>query len=735
MSKKLKVSFYLLSTLLLISFVSSNTLSNDQDIDVNIRTEIIQDPRVQAMIKADPLNPTQVLKLIANLENEKNPPSVPIVSLDTIKRDVIDEVQTFWMVTDFYEVTYSQISATLLAIGDNSYIYVTSSIISSVGTANARTRAEEWRDEFENKIYPNNLLYFGDPDGYLGDIDGDHHITILLAPLSEDVAGYFDPKNEKSGGNSNTREMVYVDYDYNRYSVLAHEFQHLIHYNYDPDEYWWVDEGCAEYTAYLNGYALATNLTEFARDYFQHNPEDSLLYWNYYDHENSENVRSDYGGAYMFIFYYTEKYGTEALRNLVSETFGGPLGIENTLHDLGFSIDFNELYLNWATALNVDDPSFGGGLYSFENLDINIDYELISVFPNTKTDKLNRFYGMYVTKLVSPGDFMLLEITPPGSYSLAISVAVHDINGWHVTQKILDTDINILMNGTLVDTVFVITSIVTSTTPSIPLSGTDQFGLGYTDNLDYTYIPGKPLTITTGTLNYQSNSWDFSLYDIYIEDENSTEVTDASGISVYAKFEKSGSSLNTESLEMSYDSSIKWNINENLQYFFEGDYEISIVASGSSQYGELALSSINIAHILTVEEPTVSLYNDTALYVFTNSSYTQLGGWETFTEVVETYILLYDVTDTPVGIFDISYIPSSNSWESDLLLMNEYNGEYYIKVSFKYAGRTVRSSESDYFQLEGEVSTPTNTIAYPFLSIILVASLSIFVFIKRKSKK
>jgi hypothetical protein len=714
--------------------VSSNTLSFDLNTDTSIRSEIIKDPRVQAMIKMDPINPTQVLKLIENLENEKNIPSDPIVSLDTIKRDVIDDEETFWMVTDFYEVTYSQITATLLAIGANSYIYIANSVISSVGTSNARTRAEEWRDEFENKIYPTNLLYFGDPNGYLGDIDGDHHITILLAPLSADVAGYFDPNNEQSGANSNTREMVYVDYDYNRYSVLAHEFQHLIHYNYDPDEYWWVDEGCAEYTAYLNGYTLATNLTEFARDYFQHNPEDSLLYWNYYDHENSENVRSDYGGAYMFIFYFVEKYGTEALRNLVSDTFGGPLGLENTLHDLGYSISFNELYLNWITALNVDDTSFGGGLYGFENLDIDMDYELISIFPATKLNRLNRFYGMYIAKLVSPNDFMLLEITPPGSYSLAISVAVHDINGWSVTQQILDTDISILMNGTLVDTVYVITSIVTSTTPSIPLTGTNQFGLGYTDDLDYTYIPGKPLTITTGTLNYQSNSWDFSLSNVYIEDENNTEVTDASGISVYAHFEKSGASLTAENLEMSYDPSIKWNIIENLQYFFEGDYDISIVASGSSQYGERELSSINIAHFLTVEEPTLSQYNGTALYVFTNSSYTQLGGWETFTEDVETYILLYDATDTPVGIFDIAYSPSSNSWESDLLLMNEYNGEHYIKVSFKYAGRTVRSLESEHFQLEGEIPTTTTSIAYPFLPVIFIVSLSAIIFFKKKYK-
>ncbi|MBY8999913.1 MAG: hypothetical protein KGD64_03270 [Candidatus Heimdallarchaeota archaeon] len=734
MSRKPNVTFYILFAILSVPLISSNTLSFDHDTNVNIRSEIINDPRVQEMIRNDPSNPTQVLKMIENLENERNPPTDLIVELDAIKQDVINDVESFWIVTDFYTVTYSEISATLLAIGANSYIYVANSIVSSVGTTNARTRAEQWRDEFENKIYPNNLLYFGSPDGYLGDIDEDHHVTVLLATLSAEVAGYFDPNNERSGPQSNMREMVYVDYDYNRFSVLAHELQHLTHYNYDPDEYWWIDEGCSELSTYLNGYALATNLTEFARDYFQYNPEDSLLYWNYYD-EGGENVRTDYGSAYMFMFYVSEKYGIAAVRNLVSETSNGPLSVEIVLQGLGFPIDFNELYLNWITALNVDDPSIGDGLYGFENLDINIDYELISIFPSTKTDRLNRFYGMYVAKLVSPSDFLLLEVSPPGSYSLAISVAVHDINGWTVSQRIHDTDLDILMNGTLVDTVYVITSIVTSTTPAIPLTGTSQFGLGYTDELDYTYIPGKPLTINTGTLDYQSSSWDFSLSDIYIEDENSTEVTDASGISVFLQFDKTGTTLTTENLELSYDPIDKWYVEENLQYFYEGDYELSIVASGLGQYGEQSLTSINIAHLLTVETPTISLINSTALYVFTNSSYTQLYGWESFTNNVETYVLLYDDSDTPVGIFDIYYDQSSNSWESDLLIMDEYNGEYYIKISFKYAGRTVRSAESEHFQLEGEISTPTNGIAFPFLQLVLMMSLSAFVFLKKKSKQ
>ena len=54
--------------------------------------------------------------------------------------------------------------------------------------------------------------------------------------------------------------------------------------------------------------------------------------------------------------------------------------------------------------------------------------------------------------------------------------------------------------------------------------------------------------------------------------------------------------------------------------------------------------------------------------------------------------------------------------------MNEYNGEYYIKVSFKYAGRTVRSDPTEIFDLYGTPPT-TNGVAFPFLSVILILAL------------
>ncbi|MCE7738795.1 MAG: M48 family metallopeptidase [Candidatus Heimdallarchaeota archaeon] len=685
------------------------------------------------LFKSDPTNPTQVLKYKYLSENSQPVSDLPKLSVP-VKTDVIDEVQDFWMIDSFesYPYTYVKRSAQLLAIGANSYVYILNSLISYHGLSNARAKAEDWRDEFETTIYPNDVLYFGDPDGYLGDIDGDSHITILISDLDGGVAGYFDPNNEGTGPTSNQREMVYVDYD-TTYGVLAHEFQHLIHFNHDEDEFWWVDEGCAELAKYLNGYDVTNNLTVFARDYFAHNVDDSLLYWNY-ESIGGKDVRIDYGGAYLFIFYLAEKYGVDAITFLVNETAGGALGVENALANVGYIIEFNDLFLNWATALYVDDTSFGGGLYGFTNLDIMMDYELISTVPTSEINKLNRFYGLYVAKLNSPPDYLMFEPTDPASTYLGMSFAVHDMNGWTVTKSIQDTDIVEFLNGTLVDEVYIITSLMAATTPIIPV--VNQFGLGTTDYIDFTLLPGSPLTVDSFSYNYVSGNWNFSLYNVVILDENSTPITDSSGVDVYVQFQFDGSSTIYTILAMNYSVSLDWYITLSLQSFDEATYDVSIIASGSSQYGESAVDLINVDHILAVEEPSFALNSEsTGIYVRANASYTQLDAWNSFSENVLVMILLYDSQGVPVDAFSMLYNPSTNDWESGLIDLSMYFGNYHIKVSFRYAGRTVKSVVSDTFAIKGN-PLPTASLDFSFWMGIIVISIGIsIVTIKRRSKR
>ncbi len=735
MKRKSKKITYISISLVFIFLLGNSfaTLGIDSDFDSE---QISYSEIANDLFNSDPTNPTQVLKYDYLSKNPEIVTEKPKLSVP-VKADVLDEVNIFWIIGSFavYPYTYVEQSAKLLAIGTNCYVYVTNSLISSDGLSNARLKAEDWRDEFEANIYSNVVLYFGNPDGILGDIDGDSHVTILLSELDGGVAGYFDPNNERAGSTSNLREMVYVHY-HTTYGVLAHEFQHLIHFNHDEDEYWWIDEGCAEYTKYLTGYDLTNNLTTFARDYFTVNFDDSLLYWNY-ESEGGKDVRIDYGGAYLFIFYLAEKYGISAITNLVSESAGGAPSVENALASVGHSISFNDLFLNWATALYVDDTSFGGGLYGFENLNVSMDYELVSSFPATKTNKLNRFYGLYVAKLSAPPDYLIFEPTDPSSDYLGIAVAVHDIDGWNVTKSIQNTNIVEFIEGTVIDEVYIITSLMSDSTPIIP-SGSGQFGLGNNEYIDYTLIQGSPLTVDSLNYDYTGGIWNFSLYNVVILDENATEITDVSGIDVYVQFLFGGTSTVYSIIAMNYSVSLDWYILLNLQTYDEDSYDVTIIASGATQYGKSVVDTIIIDHILAVEKPSFEMNIDnTGIYVSANASYTQLGSWSTFSGNVLVMVLLYKLGSLgdAKDAFSMYYNSTSNDWESGFVNLGSYYGDYYIKVSFRYAGRTVKSVDSDSFMVEGNPIT-TKTLDFSFWMGLVILSISVtFGVIFRRRKK
>ena len=157
-------------------------------------------------------------------------------------------------------------------------------------------------------------------------------------------------------------------------------------------------------------------------------------------------------------------------------------------------------------------------------------------------------------------------------------------------------------------------------------------------------------------------------------------------------------------------------------FFDEENYDLYVVASSSSQYGREMIDVLTVAHIITVEKPEVSLNEDsTGMWVSVNASYTQLNGWIAFTENVQTMILLYDETGTTVNSFSISYNPGTNAWGMAYVDLSTVKGEHYVKVSFRYADRTVRSVESDHFIAEGVPTSPPNTGFLDFSPWLIVA--------------
>lgn len=141
--------------------------------------------------------------------------------------------ENFW-VCNFDNNTNYQIHATLLAVGNWSYIYADNQTIEQDGIDEWITNWEFYGDEFDSIIYPKAIELAGSPDGNLGDVDGDPHVTMLFSPITG-ATGYYAYVNDLTiHYYSNRREMFYIDSILDLFEVMItipHEFNHLIWVN------------------------------------------------------------------------------------------------------------------------------------------------------------------------------------------------------------------------------------------------------------------------------------------------------------------------------------------------------------------------------------------------------------------------------------------------------------------------------------------------------------------------
>jgi hypothetical protein len=319
--------------------------------------------------------------------------------------------QTFWAFNIAKE-EYYQVEATLKAIGEHCYIYVENTNL----TRASDKVIDRLRSSFDTRIYPTNSRVFGTPP----DVDGDPRIFILVLDVKDNfsgtsqsfVAGYYDSTNQYPNGTqvedevlktSNEAEILYVDLnpaDPTSSQVLgtiAHEFQHMIHWNHDPLEDAWLNEGLSDLAIFLNGYGHPDSHVIA----FREAPETSLA-------DRFDNGLAEYGAAYLWALYLWEKYGGDTtIGELVSNTGVGKEGIEETLSSLSISATFASIFHDWKVANYLDDTSFDRR-YGYESIDLNLYSDLKVVIPDEAdgTGVVNGWGSEYL-KIIDPAEITL----------------------------------------------------------------------------------------------------------------------------------------------------------------------------------------------------------------------------------------------------------------------------------------------------------------------------------------
>jgi len=285
-------------------------------------------------------------------------PSLAKIHSDNLPAYELGDEQIFWL-HNLNSNSFFTATATLRFETSHAYWWV------EEGYEISREALGKSAWNFENRIYPTNHRVFGNE--WNPGIDSDPHIHIYLGNVPG-VGGYFSSPDEYPAQlrpQSNQHEMFYINLDNampgNDYfdGILAHEFEHMIHWAEDRDEDTWVNEGLAELAGQVNGFDVGGSEQLFAAQ-----PDTQLTTW-----PELEDSAPHYGAAYSFLSYFLEQDGEEAVRQLIAQPVNGIRGFDAVLAEADpAKRQFTDLFADWLVANYLDDPNLAQGRYGHANL-------------------------------------------------------------------------------------------------------------------------------------------------------------------------------------------------------------------------------------------------------------------------------------------------------------------------------------------------------------------------------
>ncbi|MEI7556646.1 hypothetical protein [Candidatus Chlorohelix sp.] len=310
------------------------------------------------------------------------------------------EEDNFW-VFDILRKNYLQVKARLQVVTAHVYWFVDKNY--SVNSAALENAARL----FEEKIYPTNRRYFGEE--WTPGVDGDPHLAVLNTTLSGGVIGYYSSDDEllrTINSKSNEREIIYVmghpENTDSYLSLLAHEFQHMIHWHNQPNQEVWLNEGASVLAQTLNGFSSSGYESAFF---------------------NRANTQLDnwtcitcaptrfYGAGYLWMAYLKDVYGEKVIRDTITNG-KGLIGFNALDYALAKNADpqitSDKVFKDWALTNYINrttaDPAFN---YKKVSSRISAPTNIISKLPDSKSGNTFQYTAQYYKVESGAGGFTL----------------------------------------------------------------------------------------------------------------------------------------------------------------------------------------------------------------------------------------------------------------------------------------------------------------------------------------
>lgn len=302
-----------------------------------------------------------------------------------------------------------QVNAVLRAVNDQAYFWIED------GVQYNPSDLERLMSAFADSIVPTNREFFGTE--WTPGIDEDPHLYIVYARNIGSIAGYFSSSDSyppQAREDSNAHEMFFISADSTgladnfTYGVLAHEFQHMIHWYRDRNEESWVNEGFSELAANLNGYDVGGFDYVFSLD-----PDIQLNDWPV----DQNTTVPHYGAAFLFMAYFLDRFGEQATQSLVAHPENGMDGVDAVLSELdandaltGQPLRADDLFADWVVTNYLNDPDVADGRYAYQGYlsapEFNITEEVTDCSGGWENRFVNQYAADYI-RFACGGDFTL----------------------------------------------------------------------------------------------------------------------------------------------------------------------------------------------------------------------------------------------------------------------------------------------------------------------------------------